>query len=65
VPAIWALEHVGDNRAVAVLVENLGGSNECCRRMAAAALEQVDGDDEYAAVEAAFANDPASGSSRS
>ncbi|MEN6342487.1 MAG: HEAT repeat domain-containing protein, partial [Methanospirillum sp.] len=38
VPAIWALEHIGDPRAVDPLVENLNGTNECCRWMAAAAL---------------------------
>jgi HEAT repeat protein len=59
VPAIWALEHVGDRRAVGALVENLNGTNECCRWMAAAALQQVGGAGERAAVEAAFANDPA------
>ncbi len=59
VPAIWALEHVGDRRAVGALVENLNGTNECCRWMAAAALRQVGGAGERAAVDAAFANDPA------
>jgi len=59
VPAIWALEHVGDRRAVDALVENLNGTNECCRWMAAAALRQVGGAGERAAIEAAFANDPA------
>jgi HEAT repeat protein len=59
VPAIWALEHVGDDRAVPALVENLNSMNECCRWMAAAALRQVGGERERAAVEAAFADDPA------
>ena len=59
VPAIWALEHIGDARAVGALVENLNGTNECCRWMAAAALRQVGGEGERAAVEAAFADDPA------
>jgi HEAT repeat protein len=59
VPAIWALEHVGDRRAVDALVENLNGTNECCRWMAAAALQQVGGEAGRAAVERAFASDPA------
>ena len=59
VPAIWALEHVGDRRAVAALVENLNGPNECCRWMAASALSKVGSDREWAIVEAAFADDPA------
>ncbi len=59
VPAIWALEHVGDRRSITALVENLNGRNECCRWMAAAALRRVGGIAEAAAVDAAFANDPA------
>ena len=59
VPAIWALEHIGDARAVETLVENLNGRNECCRWMAAAALSKVGGASGRAAVETAFANDPA------
>jgi HEAT repeat protein len=59
VPAIWALEHIGDQRAVAALKENVNGSNECCRWMAAAALSQIGGEDGRDAVERAFANDPA------
>jgi HEAT repeat protein len=39
VPAIWALEHIGDARAADPLVENLNGENECCRRMAAGSLK--------------------------
>ena len=59
VPAIWALEHIGDPRAVGPLVENLNGQNECCRWMAAAALSKIGGEKERAAVENAFADDPA------
>lgn len=59
VPAIWALEHIGDPRAMGPLVENLNGQNECCRWMAAAALSKIGGEREMAAVESAFANDPA------
>src|SRR5512143_1087135 len=59
VPAIWALEHVGDQRAVAALVENLIGTNECCRWMAGAALTRIGGAEGRGQVEAAFANDPA------
>ncbi len=59
VPAIWALEHIGDERTVPTLVENLNGTNECCRWMAASALLKVDSDREWAIVEAAFADDPA------
>ncbi len=58
VPAIWALEHVGDRRSVDALVENLNGKNECCRWMAAAALSQIDGESGRAVVESAFAADP-------
>ena len=59
VPAIWALEHIGDARAVDPLVANLNGENECCRWMAAAALAKIGGETGMAAVETAFANDPA------
>ena len=59
VPAIWALEHIGDERTVPTLVENLHGTNECCRWMAASALSKVGSDREWAIVEAAFENDPA------
>ncbi len=59
VPAIWALEHIGDRRAVPTLVENLNGTNECCRWMAASALSKVGSDRERAIVEAAFTDDPA------
>lgn len=58
VPAIWALEHVGDRRAVAALVENLNGPNECCRWMAGAALAKIGGPEERNQVEAAFSHDP-------
>jgi hypothetical protein len=44
---------------VAALEENVNGSNECCRWMAAAALSQIGGEAGRAAVERAFANDPA------
>ena len=40
VPAIWALEHIGDARAVDALVANLNGTNECCRWAAGAALQR-------------------------
>jgi hypothetical protein len=59
VPAIWALEHIGGQKAVTALVENLDTGNECCRWMAAAALTQIGGEQERAAVESAFANDAA------
>ena len=59
VPAIWALEHVGGQQAVAALVENLDTGNECCRWMAAAALSRIGGRAGRATVESAFANDPA------
>ncbi len=59
VPAIWALEHIGDARSVDALVANLNGENECCRWAAAAALSKVGGESGMAAVESAFANDPA------
>jgi HEAT repeat protein len=59
VPAIWALEHIGDQRSMAALVANLNGANECCRWAAAAALSKIGGEQERAAVETAFANDPA------
>ncbi|HOT94131.1 MAG TPA: HEAT repeat domain-containing protein [Methanoregulaceae archaeon] len=59
VPAIWALEQIGDPRAVEPLIENLKGQNECCRWMAAAALSKIGGEQGRAAVEDAFAADPA------
>ncbi|MEN6341013.1 MAG: HEAT repeat domain-containing protein [Methanospirillum sp.] len=59
VPAIWALEHVGDQRAVPALTENLIGRNECCRWMAGAALAAIGGSEGRGQVEAAFADDPA------
>jgi HEAT repeat protein len=59
VPAIWALEHIGDARAMDALVANLNGTNECCRWAAGAALSKVGGESGMAAVESAFANDPA------
>ena len=59
VPAIWALEHIGDPRSVDALVANLNGENECCRWAAAAALQQIGGEQGRAAVDAAFADDPA------
>jgi HEAT repeat protein len=43
VPAIWALEHIGDPRAEAPLVANLVGRNESCRWMAEAALAKCGG----------------------
>jgi HEAT repeat protein len=59
VPAIWALEHIGDERSVEALVANLSSENECCRWAAAAALTKVGGEPGRAAVESAFADDPA------
>ena len=58
VPAIWALEHIGDQRSIDALTANLNGENECCRWMAAAALSKIGGERGMAAVENAFANDP-------
>ncbi len=49
VPAIWALEHIGDARAVDPLVANLNGTNECCRWTAAAALSKIGGENGRAA----------------
>jgi HEAT repeat protein len=59
VPAIRVLKHIGDQRAVPLLVENLHGTNERYRRMAASALSKIGSDREWAIVEAAFADDPA------
>ena len=59
VPAIWALEHIGDARAVDALVANLNGENECCRWAAGAALSKIGGESGRATVERAFADDPA------
>ncbi|NLX49926.1 MAG: HEAT repeat domain-containing protein [Methanospirillum sp.] len=59
VPAIWALEHIGDDRALDSLLANLNGENECCRWMAAAALSKIGDESARAAVETAFADDPA------
>lgn len=58
-PAIWALEHIGDVRALGTLVSILNNGAEYCRWMAAAALWRIGGDGERALVEAAFADDPA------
>lgn len=58
VPAIWALEHIGDRRSLDTLLENLNGANECCRWMAAAALSRIGGDEGRTVVETAFARDP-------
>lgn len=58
VPAIWALEHIGSREAIPALLENLNGTSECCRWMAAAALTRVGDARELAIVEAEFVNDP-------
>ena len=58
IPAIWALEHVGDERSVAPLLQNLQGRNECCRWMAAAALSRIGDDAVRRTVERAFVADP-------
>lgn len=57
-PAIWALEHIADTRAVGTLISVLNGGAEHCRWMAAAALLRIGGEHERAVVEAAFADDP-------
>ncbi len=58
VPAIWALEHIGDARAIPSLMQNLLGEIECCRWMAAAALNRIGDDAVRLRVEAAFEADP-------
>lgn len=54
IPAIWALEQIGDERSVAPLLQNLQDRNECCRWMAAAALSRIGDDAVRQAVEAFF-----------
>jgi hypothetical protein len=44
---------------VDALVANLNGENECCRWAAGAALSKIGGESGRAAVETAFADDPA------
>ena len=58
VPAIWALEHIGDERSIPSLMQNLHGANECCRWMAAAALNRIGDDDIRRTVEEVFVADP-------
>ena len=58
VPAIWALERVGDERAVAPLMQNLQGRNECFRWMATAALSRFGDDAVHRTVEEVFVADP-------
>lgn len=57
-PAIWALQKIGDPRAVEPLVEALSDDYECCRWMAAAALQQIGDLKAISAVNAALANEP-------
>jgi HEAT repeat protein len=58
IPAIWALEHIGDERSIPSLMQNLQGSNECCRWMAAAALNRIGDDGIRQRVEEVFEADP-------
>jgi HEAT repeat protein len=58
IPAIWALEHVGDERSIPSLMQNLHGANECCRWMAAAALNRIGDDAIRQTVEEVFVADP-------
>ena len=58
IPAIWALERVGDERAVAPLMQNLQGRNECFRWMATAALSRFGDDAVHRTVEEVFVADP-------
>ena len=58
VPAIWALEHIGDSRSIPSLMENLHGKNECCRWMAAAALNRIGDEGIRQTVEEVFVADP-------
>jgi HEAT repeat protein len=54
-PAIWALEQIGDDRAVDPLIGILkGDTNEFCRWMAAAALRKIGDPTGIAAVEEAL-----------
>jgi HEAT repeat protein len=63
VPAIWALEHIGDRQAEASLVANLVGRNECCRWMAEAALAKI-GDGGQSGAWRTCGGDPAAAPSR-
>jgi HEAT repeat protein len=58
IPAIWALEHIGDERSIPSLMQNLHGVNECCRWMAAAALNRIGDDAIRQTVEEVFVADP-------
>lgn len=58
VPAIWALEHIGDPRSIPTLLSNLHGKNECCRWMAAAALNRIGDDQVRQTVGEVFEDDP-------
>jgi len=60
VPAIWALEHIGDDRAVDPLIDVLNEPDECCRLMAAAALRKFGAQKGLDAVNDAFCNDDGS-----
>jgi HEAT repeat protein len=57
-PAIWALEHIADARAIGTLISVLNSGTEHCRWMAAAALLRIGGEHEWAVVEEAFTDDP-------
>jgi HEAT repeat protein len=57
IPAIWALENIGDERAIDPLIEVMNGSDECCRLMAAAALKKFGTQKSLEAVNEAFRND--------
>lgn len=56
-PAIWALEHIADARAVGTLIWVLNEGVAHCRWMAATALLRIRGEDGRALVEAVFADD--------
>ena len=58
IPALWAIEHIGDERSVPSLTQNLHGANECCRWMAAAALNRMGDDAIRQSVEEVFVADP-------
>lgn len=57
IPAIWALESIGDERAIDPLIEVMNGQDECCRLMAAAALKKFGTQKGLDAVNEAFNND--------
>ena len=58
IPAIWALEQIGDERSVGPLLQNLQDRNECCRWMAAAALSRIGGEAVRRVVEEEFVPGP-------